>query len=293
MAQDIPAVSRTLRVGLVQMCVGRDVARNVADACAFVRDAAAQGAQYVQTPEITTLMETERTRLFAAVQPQEGNTAIAAFSALARELGIWLHIGSMAVLESDGRLANRSLLFSPDGQLAARFDKIHMFDVTLPGGETYRESKNYRPGATAVVADLPWARLGMTICYDLRFPYLYRKLAHAGARLIAIPSAFTVPTGQAHWQVLMRARAIETGTFVLAAAQAGKHEIGRSTYGHSIVVAPWGEVLAEGDGASTGVVFADIDMALVDEARGRVPSLEHDRSFELDAPPAKEAKAAS
>lgn len=281
------------RAGLVQTCASRDIDKNLVEATRLIREAAKGGAQYVQTPEITTLMETDRAKLFVAIRPEEGNPALAHFRALARELKIWLHIGSMGIAVAPDKLANRSFLIDPAGAIKACYDKIHMFDVQLPNGETYRESKNYRPGATAVVADLPWARLGMTICYDLRFPYLYRKLAHAGARLIAIPSAFTVPTGQAHWQVLMRARAIETGTFVLAAAQAGKHEIGRSTYGHSIVVAPWGEVLAEGDGASTGVVFADIDMALVDEARGRVPSLEHDRSFELDAPPAKEAKAAS
>lgn len=278
MPQDIPAVPATVRVSLVQMCVGRDVGRNVADACAFIREAAAQGAQYVQTPEITTLMETERTRLFAAVQPQEGNEAIATFSGLAKELGIWLHIGSMAVLEADGRLANRSLLFAPDGRLTARFDKIHMFDVTLPGGETYRESKNYRPGAEAVLAALPWANLGMTVCYDLRFPHLYRALAKAGADILAIPSSFTVKTGQAHWHVLMRARAIENGCFVLAAAQAGRHEAGRDTYGHSLVVSPWGEVIAEA-GIETGVIIADLKLAEITEARQRIPSLQHDRDF--------------
>lgn len=291
MAQDIPAVSQTVRVGLVQMCVSRDVARNVADASALVREAAAKGAQYVQTPEITTLMETERARLFAAVQPQDSNTAIAAFSALARELGIWLHIGSMAVLESDGRLANRSLLFAPDGGLAARFDKIHMFDVTLPGGETYRESKNYRPGSEAVLAELPWARLGMTVCYDLRFPHLYRALAKAGADILAIPSSFTVKTGEAHWHVLMRARAIENGCFVLAAAQAGHHEAGRDTYGHSIVVSPWGEIIAEA-GVETGVILADLNLAEIGEARQRIPSLQHDRDFTIvraDLPAAAKA----
>jgi predicted amidohydrolase len=280
MPQDIPAVPETLRIALVQMCVGRDVARNVADASAFVREAAAKGAQYVQTPEITTLMETERTRLFAAVQPEDGNTAIAAFSSLAAELGIWLHIGSMAVLAADGRLANRSLLFAPDGRLAARFDKIHMFDVTLPGGETYRESKNYRPGAEAVLAPLPWGNLGMTVCYDLRFPHLYRALAQAGAHFLAIPSSFTVKTGEAHWHVLMRARAIENGCFVLAAAQSGRHEAGRDTYGHSLVVSPWGEIIADG-GVETGVVIADLKLAEIAEARQRIPSLQHDRDFAI------------
>ncbi len=280
MPQDIPANPHTLRVGLVQMCTSRDVARNVADASAFIRQAAAQGAQYIQTPEITTLMETERARLFAAVQPQDGNSAIAAFAGLARELKVWLHIGSMAVAVADARLANRSLLFTPEGEIAARFDKIHMFDVTLPGGETYRESKNYQPGSEAVLAPLPWGNLGMTVCYDLRFPHLYRALAKAGADFLAIPSSFTVKTGEAHWHTLMRARAIENGCFVLAAAQAGRHEAGRDTYGHSIVVSPWGEILADG-GVETGVVMADLKLGEIAEARQRIPSLQHDRDFTI------------
>lgn len=280
MVQDNSTSAGSLRVGLVQMCAGRDVARNVADASALVREAAAKGAQYIQTPEITTLMETERARLFAAVGPEAGNPAVASFSGLARELGVWLHIGSMAVLLESGRLANRSLLFTPTGEIAARFDKIHMFDVTLPGGESYRESKNYEPGGTAVVAPLPWGNLGLTICYDLRFPHLYRALAKAGAHFLAIPSSFTVKTGQAHWSVLMRARAIENGCFVLAAAQAGRHEAGRDTYGHSIVVSPWGEVLAEG-GVEPSVIIADLNLSDIAEARQRIPSLQHDRAFEV------------
>lgn len=287
------ATAPKFRAGLVQMCATRDVEKNIVEATRLIREAAKGGAQYVQTPEITTLMETDRAKLFVAIRPEEGNPALAHFRAIARELKIWLHIGSMGIAIGPDKLANRSFLIDPAGVVKARYDKIHMFDVQLPNGEVYRESKNYRPGATAVVADLPWARLGMTICYDLRFPYLYRKLAHAGAKLLAIPAAFTVPTGQAHWQVLMRARAIENGCFVLAAAQGGKHEIGRSTFGHSIVVAPWGEVLAEGDATSASVVFADVDLALVEEARGRVPSLEHDRDFEFEKPTTKEAKAAS
>lgn len=280
MPQDIPAERTTLRVALVQMCAGRDVARNVADASTFIREAAGRGAQYVQTPEITTLMETERQRLFAAVAPEEGNAAVAAFSKLALDLGIWLHIGSMAVRVGDDKLANRSLLFAPDGAIAGRFDKIHMFDVSLPNGETYRESKNYRPGSEAMIVPLPWADLGMTICYDLRFPHLYRRLAQAGAQILAIPSSFTVKTGEAHWHVLMRARAIENGCFVLAAAQSGRHEAGRDTYGHSLVVSPWGEVLADG-GIETGVIIADLNLAEIREARQRIPSLQHDRDFDI------------
>ena len=281
------------RVGLVQMCTGRSVEANLSDASGLVREAVRQGARYVQTPEITTLMETDRERLFGAVRPEEGNAAIAHFSALARELGVWLHLGSMGILVGNGKIANRSLLFSPAGIVEARFDKIHMFDVQLPGGEVYRESKNYQPGDTAVLAELPWGTLGLTVCYDLRFPHLYRELAKAGADFLAIPSSFTRPTGVAHWHVLMRARAIENGCFVFAAAQAGKHEVGRETYGHSLVVSPWGEILAEADGDQSGVVIADIKVAQVQEARGRVPSLQHDRPFRIARASAVEAKEAS
>src|SRR5262249_28496259 len=196
----------TLRVGLAQMCAGRDVEKNLADAATLIREAARQGAQYVQTPEITTLMEMERARLFAAVHPEEGNAALGHFRALARELGIWLHVGSMAILVGNGRIANRSFLISSGGDIAARCDKIHMFDAGLPGGESYRESKNYQAGDAAVLAELPWGWLGLTVCYDLRFPHLYRALAKAGAHILAIPSAFTRQTGEAHWHVLLRAR---------------------------------------------------------------------------------------
>jgi predicted amidohydrolase len=270
----------SFRAGLVQMCTGRDVDRNVADASALIREAAARGARYVQTPEITTLMEMERARLFAAVRPEEGNPAIARFASLARELRLWLHIGSMAVLLGNGKIANRSLLISPEGAVAARFDKLHMFDVELPGGESYRESRNYQAGSAGVLADLPWGTLGLTVCYDLRFPHLYRALAKEGADFLAIPSAFTRQTGEAHWEVLVRARAIENGAFVLAAAQAGRHESGRETYGHSLIVSPWGEVVAEA-GAEVGVIVADIDPGEVGKARARIPSLTHDRPFEI------------
>ena len=281
------------RVGLVQMCTGRSVEKNLADAGELIREAARQGAQYVQTPEITTLMEPERTRLFAAIRPEEGNAAISHFRALARELGIWLHVGSMAVLLGSGKIANRALLISPSGEIEARFDKIHMFDVDLAGGESYRESKNYQAGDTAVLADLPWGTLGITVCYDLRFPHLYRALAKAGADFLAIPSAFTRPTGEAHWHVLMRARAIENGCFVFAAAQAGKHESGRETYGHSLIVSPWGEVLAEADGVHPSVIVADVELADVQQARQRIPSLQHDRPFQVARAQTMQAKEAS
>lgn len=283
-----------LKVGLVQMCTGRSVERNLVEATRLIREAARAGASYVQTPEVTVLMEMDRAKLFVATQPEEGNGALAHFRALAKELGIWLHIGSMGVLVRPDKIANRAFLISPEGAIVARYDKIHMFDVELANGERYRESRNYEPGATAVIADLPWGPLGITICYDLRFPQLYRALAKKGARLIAIPSAFTVPTGVAHWHVLMRARAIETQCFVLAAAQAGEHENGRKTYGHSIIVSPWGEILAEADGTSATALVAEIDLAAIDDARARVPSLEHDRAFEVvRAPAVLRGKAAS
>ncbi len=266
------------RAGLIQMRSGRDVERNVVDATAMIRDAVQQGAEYVQTPEVTTLMELDRNRLFELAEPEEDNAALIHFQRLARELGIWLHIGSMAVRVSADKLANRTYVISPDGNIAARYDKIHMFDVDLPNGESYKESRSYEPGTAAVVVDLPWGRMGLTICYDLRFPYLHRALAKAGAQFIAGPAAFTKTTGEAHWHTLLRARAIETQCFVLAAAQTGLHEIGRATYGHSIIIAPWGETLAEA-GTEPGVVVADIDPAVVADVRSRVPSLSHDRSF--------------
>ena len=271
---------QSFRAALVQMCSGRDVERNLADATALIREAVGQGAQYVQTPEITTLMEMERGRLFAAVRPEEGNPAVARFAALAQELGIWLHVGSMAVLLGNGKIANRSLLFGPDGAIQARFDKLHMFDVELPGGESYHESRSYQAGSAGVLADLPWGSLGLTVCYDLRFPHLYRALAKAGADFLAIPSAFTRQTGAAHWHVLIRARAIENGCFVFAAAQAGRHESGRETYGHSLIVSPWGDVIAEAD-AQVGVIVAEIGSGEVEKARRRIPSLQHDRPFEI------------
>jgi deaminated glutathione amidase len=270
----------SFRVGLVQMCSGRDVAKNLGDASRLIREAAGRGAHYVQTPEVTTLMEMDRTRLFAAIQPEDGNPAVVHFAALARELGVWLHIGSMACVLPSGKVANRSLLFTPEGEIAARFDKIHMFDVELPGGEIYRESKNYQSGATAVIADLPWGTLGLTVCYDLRFPHLYRTLAKAGADFLAIPSAFTRKTGEAHWHVLMRARAVENGCYVFAAAQAGKHESGRETYGHSLVVSPWGDIVAEA-GVDPSVIVVDVQCSQVRAARQRIPSLQHDRPFQL------------
>jgi predicted amidohydrolase len=276
------------RVGLIQMRSSRSPGENRDAALALIEQAKRDGADYVQTPEMTNIMEVKRDNLFAAILPEEQDTTLAAFRELARRLAIWVHVGSLAVKVSPERAANRSFLIDPRGDIKARYDKIHMFDVDLANGESYRESRSYQPGELAMVADLPWGRLGLTICYDLRFPALYRALAEAGSSFLAIPSAFTRQTGEAHWHVLNRARAVENGCFVLAAAQGGTHQSGRETYGHSMVIDPWGNVIAEG-GDAPGVVMAEIDPSLVGKARGRVPSLQHGRRFEIVEPMAEPA----
>jgi predicted amidohydrolase len=278
----------TFRVGLVQMRSGRKPGANVDSASKLIREAKTGGADYIQTPEMTNILERSRADMLAAIAPEEKDASLAAFRELARTLDVWLHIGSLAISVAADKAANRGFLIAPSGEIAARYDKIHMFDVDLPGGESYRESRSYSAGDKATLADLPWGRLGLSVCYDLRFPALYRALAEGGASFLAIPSAFTRQTGEAHWQVLMRARAIENGSFVFAAAQGGKHEDGRETFGHSIVVDPWGKVLAEG-GTEPGVIFAEIDPAQVAAVRGRIPSLQHGRRFELTAPMAEAA----
>jgi predicted amidohydrolase len=278
----------TFRVGLVQMRSGRTPAANIDTAAGMIREARAGGADYVQTPEMTNILVRKRDELMDAIVAEDNDASLADFRELARKLSIWLHVGSLAIKVSSQHAANRSFLINPKGGIAARYDKIHMFDVDLAGGESYRESNSYKAGDLAVVADLPWGRLGLTICYDLRFPSLYRALAEAGSSFLAIPSAFTRQTGEAHWNVLMRARAIENGCYVIAAAQGGAHEDGRETFGHSIVVDPWGKVLAEGSGAP-GVIFADIDPATVATVRGRIPSLQHGRRFEIIEPVAEPA----
>jgi predicted amidohydrolase len=274
-------VERHFRAGLVQLRAGRTIGPNLDQAEALVREAAKGGAEYVQTPENTALMELDPQRVLALVQPESESEPLARLCALAAELGIWLHVGSLGIKLGEDRVANRSYVINPHGAIVARYDKLHMFDVDLPGGESYRESEYYGPGEKAVVVDLPFARLGMTICYDLRFPALYRALARAGAEVIAVPAAFTKQTGEAHWHVLLRARAIETGSYVLAATQGGLHENGRSTFGHSMIVSPWGVVLAEA-GEDPSVIFADIDLAAVADARARIPSLKHGRDFEIE-----------
>ena len=271
----------SLRAALIQMRSSRDMARNFADAAAMIRDARARGAAFICTPEMTNIIEPDRPRLRALARHEHEDESVKGFAALAEELGVWLNIGSLALKGESEKLVNRSLLFGPDGIIAARYDKIHLFDVDLPGGEPLRESHAYEGGTAAVLEALPFGTLGMTICYDMRFPHLYRSLAKAGATIFTVPSAFTVPTGQAHWHVLLRARAIETASFVVAAAQGGKHESGRETYGHSLLVSPWGEVLAEG-GSDPQVLVADLDLSHVTECRRRIPALDHDRGFTLE-----------
>jgi predicted amidohydrolase len=276
----------TFKAAMIQMRSGLSPAANLDDATRMIGEAKSAGADYVQTPEMTNLLAANREQLFAAIVEEDKDVSLAAYRELARKLGIFIHVGSMAIKVSPDKAANRSFLITPQGGIAARYDKIHMFDVDLGNGESYRESRNYSPGEQAVISNLPWGVLGLTVCYDLRFPALYRALADAGATMLAIPSAFTKPTGEAHWSVLMRARAIENGSFVLASAQAGKHESGRETYGHSIIVDPWGKVLAEG-GTEPGIVMAEIDPAAVTKARSKVPSLQHGRRFEIAEPMAE------
>lgn len=276
-----------MRVGLAQLTVGDDPGANLPETLALVRAAAAGGAQFVLTPECTNLLSANRDHQRRVLRHADADETLAALRAEAQALGIWLLIGSLGLLthDADGRFANRSFLIGPDGAVVARYDKIHMFDVNVSETEVYRESAGYRPGSRAVLAETPFARIGMAVCYDLRFPHLFRRLAQAGAQILTVPAAFNHLTGQAHWEVLLRARAIETGCFVLAPAQTGFHPEtlgggkGRRTHGHSLVIAPWGEVLADG-GTAPGVTFADLDLAEVARARSRVPALQHDRPFD-------------
>jgi len=278
----------TFKAAMIQMRSGLSPAANSDEAVRMIGEAKSAGADYVLTPEMTNILAAKREQLFSVVVEEEADPSLATLREVARKLGIYVHIGSLAIRISPDRAANRSFLVGPKGDILARYDKIHMFDVDLAGGESYRESRNYRPGELAVLADLPWGRLGLTVCYDLRFPALYRALAEAGATMLAIPSAFTKQTGEAHWHVLMRARAIENGSFVFAAAQGGKHENGRDTYGHSLIVDPWGRIIAEG-GTEPGVIMAEINPAEVASARARIPSLQHGRRFEIVEPLAEPA----
>jgi predicted amidohydrolase len=268
-----------LRAAVVQLRTPATLADALAHAAPLVRQAAAQGAELIVTPEATNILQRDRAKLFAQMTTLEQDPVVASLGALAAELKVWLLIGSALVLREDGGSANRSVLVGPDGQIRATYDKIHMFDVDLPTGERHRESAVYAPGERAVAVDAPFGRLGLSICYDLRFPELYRRLALAGASVIALPAAFTRPTGEAHWETLIRARAIETGAYVLAAAQGGLHEDGRGTWGRSMIVGPWGQVLAQAEGDEPGVVVADLDLDAVVKARAAIPSLANARAF--------------
>lgn len=269
----------TLRVALVQLTSGLDAAENMKRVESLIAEAASGGAELVSLPEVVNLMQRRRKLAQPQTATEAADATLAAWREQARSAGIWLHVGSMVLaLDDDERFANRSLLIAPDGSIRARYDKIHMFDVDLAGGESYRESDGFRPGTRAVLADTPWGGFGMSVCYDVRFPHLYRQLAQAGARILAVPAAFTRTTGQAHWHTLLRARAIETGCFVIAAAQCGDHADGRKTYGHSLVVSPWGEVLADG-GSEPTIVHASLDLGAVDRARAMVPAWNRNRPF--------------
>jgi predicted amidohydrolase len=276
----------------VQMRSGRDPLANRDAAVALVREAAGQGADYVQTPEMTSLVERSREALFQKIAAEDRDPTLAGLREVARESRVFVHAGSLAIKAGD-KVANRAFVIDPQGEILASYDKIHLFDVDLPNGESWRESRTYAGGDRAVLAQTPWGYLGVTICYDVRFPALYRSLAEAGASFLTAPACFTRQTGEAHWHVLHRARAIETGAFLISAAQGGKHEDGRETYGHSLIVDPWGRVLAEG-GTEPGVILAEVDLALVADARQRIPSLQHGRPFRVDVvAPAPQTRAAS
>ncbi|WP_421589816.1 carbon-nitrogen hydrolase family protein [Shinella sp. M27] len=272
----------TVTIAALQMCSGTDPVRNVETMRRLVREAAAKGAVYVQTPEMTGALQRDRAGLRAILRSEADDLVVAAASALASEFGIHVHVGSTAIALADGKVANRGFLFGPDGAKICSYDKIHMFDVDLDNGESWRESAVYSPGAVARMADLPFAKLGFAICYDVRFPELFKTQAQAGAEIISVPAAFTRQTGEAHWEILLRARAIENGVYMIAAAQAGVHEDGRETFGHSIIIDPWGRVLASAGGTGEAIVLADIDIAAVKTAHDKIPNLRNGRAFSLD-----------
>ena len=269
----------TLKAALVQLRTPATQAAALAQAEPLVRHAAGAGAKLIATPEATNILQRDRSKLFEAVRPLDQDECVLGLRALARELGVWLLIGSALVRREDGQLANRSTLVDAVGEVVATYDKIHMFDVDLPTGERHRESALYTPGEQATVAETPWGKIGLSVCYDVRFPQLYRALAKAGAEMITVPAAFTRPTGEAHWEILLRARAIETGAFVLAPAQGGFHEDGRGTWGRSTIIGPWGEILAKAEDDEPGVVIAELDLDAVAKARAAIPAMANDRAF--------------
>jgi predicted amidohydrolase len=277
----------TATIAAIQMCSGTDPVRNVETMRRLVREAAGKGAVYVQTPEMTGALQKDRAGLRAILRQEADDLVVAAAAELAAELSIHLHVGSTAIALADGKVANRGFLFGPDGARICTYDKIHMFDVDLDNGESWRESAVYSPGAVARMADLPFGKLGFAICYDVRFPELFKAEAQAGAEIISVPAAFTRQTGEAHWEILLRARAIENGVYIVAAAQAGVHEDGRETFGHSMIVDPWGRVLAAAGGTGEAVVLAEVDTAAVKAAHDKIPNLRNGRAFTLavtDAP---------
>jgi deaminated glutathione amidase len=273
------------KAAAVQMCSGVDPARNAVSMARLVREAAAQGATYVQTPEMTGMLQRDRAAAKAVLRGEADDIIVRTASELAAELGIHMHVGSTAIALDDGKMANRGFLFGPDGKVLNRYDKIHMFDVDLDNGESWRESAAYRPGSEARVVSLPFAEMGFTICYDVRFPALFRAQAVAGAEVMTVPAAFTRQTGEAHWEILLRARAIENGVFVIAAAQAGVHEDGRETFGHSMIIDPWGRVLTSAGGTGEAVILAEIDPAAVKAAHDKIPNLKNGREFSIEKIP--------
>lgn len=272
-----------MKVAALQLCASDDPVANLALTLSMVQRAAEAGAQFIATPEVTNCVSSSRRRQHEVLALQENDQTLAAMCAAAARLGVWISVGSLALkLPDDDRFTNRSFMIDPSGQIIAQYDKIHMFDVTLSETEQYRESDGYRAGGNAVNADTAFGKIGMTICYDIRFPHLYRGLAKSGASILLIPAAFAQPTGRAHWEVLLRARAIETGCFVIAAAQTGEHQTSqgrpRKTYGHSMIVSPWGEIMADA-GEDNGIIYADLDLSLVESTRARVPSILSNQSF--------------
>ncbi len=284
----------TVTIAAIQMCSGTDPVRNVETMRRLVHEAAGKGAVYVQTPEMTGALQRNRAGLNAILRQEEDDLVVAAASALAAELVIHLHVGSTAIALAGGKVANRGFLFGPDGARICSYDKIHMFDVDLDNGESWRESAVYSPGAVARMAELPFAKLGFAICYDVRFPELFKAQAQAGAEIISVPAAFTRQTGEAHWETLLRARAIENGVYIVAAAQGGLHEDGRETFGHSMIVDPWGRVLASAGGTGEAIMLAEIDTAAVKAAHDKIPNLRNGRAFtlEVSGEPAKGGVAA-
>lgn len=270
-----------LRAACIQMESSPDIEDNMKTAERLIRAAAERGAQLIATPENSCCMREKAADKIACAPVATMHPALLLFSQLAQELGVWILAGSLSIRKSEGdsKLYNRSYLFDATGARVASYDKIHLFDVDLPTGERRRESETVIPGTHAIVAQSPWGKIGLSICYDVRFAYLYRAMAQAGAKILTVPAAFTVPTGQAHWEILLRARAIETGSFVLAPAQGGTHEGGRKTWGHSLIIGPWGEILAQGAAQGEDIIMADLDMEAVDKARAAIPALRHDRVF--------------